>query len=76
MFIGKGNKEMQTRYNDALVEDQVFQVGKKNGWNYNIVTTPDPWVAKMIFHHSKPGGAELVFDGKDGLLVCRTYNDF
>jgi len=31
MFIGKGNKKMQTRYNDALVEDQVFQVGKKNG---------------------------------------------
>ena len=70
MFIGKGNKEMQTRYNDELIEDQVLHVGKKIGQNYNIVTTPDPWVAKMIFHHSKPGGGpELVFDGKDGLLV-------
>ena len=44
------------RYNDALVKDQVSHVGKKIGQNYNIVTTPDPWVAKMIFHHSKPGG--------------------
>jgi len=51
----------------------VFHVGKKNGKSYNIVTAPDPWAAKMIFHHSKPGRlAELVFDGKDGWLVCRT----
>jgi len=51
----------------------VLHVGKKNGRNYNIVTAPDPWVAKMIVHHSKPGGwYELVFDGKDGWLVCRT----
>ena len=65
------------RYNDALVKDQVSHVGKKIGQNYNIVTTPDPWVAKMIFHHSKPGGglSQFLMGRMVGQFVVRTMTN-
>jgi len=35
-----GNKEMEKRCNDALLEDQMFHIGKKNGRKYIIVPIP------------------------------------